>query len=428
VIAVETLTHDDGATHHSLVSEFPIRDPDGVPRAVAGVAIDITERIETEAQLRAVTAKLQEADRHKDEFLATLAHELRNPLAPIHNAVHVLRRDATQGGWEPRDHALLSMIERQVQHLVRLVDDLLEVSRITRGKIKLQKRTVDLSKTLQDALDIAAPGIDEAKHELKITLPREPLLVDGDAVRLAQVFANLLNNAAKYTEQGGRISLVAERCGDEAVVTISDSGVGISEEMLPRVFDLFTQVDRASGRAQSGLGIGLALVRRLVEMHGGTVEAKSEGLKKGSTFVVRLPLAPQKSWKDSAKGREPTKGLPVAHRVLVIDDEHDVADSLAMLLEMLGAKVEVAYSGLAGLEALQRFKPDLVFLDLGMPDLDGYQTARQIRELPEGKSAKLVALTGWGQKQIQAPAREAGFDQALTKPASFEALHDLLAE
>ncbi|WBK01838.1 PAS domain S-box protein [Methylocystis parvus] len=403
-----------------LYNVFVLRDERDEPIGFATVSRDISERKLVEDALKA-------ADRRKDEFLATLAHELRNPLAPVRNAVHVLRHDAAATVTAKRDLALLAMIDRQVEHLVRLVDDLLEVSRITRGKIELKKRRVDLAEILRHAVETAQPTIDHAQHSLHVALPSEALELDADPVRLAQVFTNLLNNAAKYTEHGGDIWLMVERCEGEAVVTVRDSGVGIPAEMLPRVFDLFTQIDRTLGRAQGGLGIGLALVKSLLELHGGSVEAQSEGSGRGSAFVVRLPTLARDSTEESMPATAPTE-LRAVRRILVIDDDHDVADSLVMFLETFGAIVQVAYSGASGVEALADFKPDLVFLDLGMPGMDGYETARRIRALPEGRGVKLVALTGWGQEQVYDRARAAGFDRQLTKPAGFEALQQLLAQ
>jgi PAS domain S-box-containing protein len=426
LIAVETLKHDDGVLHHSLVSKFAIRDTDSVAKGIGGVAIDVTERVQAEERLRHATEQLIDADRRKDEFIAMLAHELRNPLAPIRNAVHVLRQDLMVTLKEARDLKLFSIIDRQVQHLIRLVDDLLEVSRISRGKIELKKQPIELADVLRHAVETAQPTIEHGGHDLRVALPAEPLILDADPVRLAQVSTNLLNNAAKYTERGGVIWLSAERRGNAAVITVRDSGVGIPAEMLPRVFDLFTQIDKTLGRAQGGLGIGLALVKNLVELHEGTVEAQSGGLGRGSAFVVQLPTLPQSAIENSV-GAMAVTGERVARRILVIDDERDVADSLAMLLENFGATVRVAYGGIAGIDAVETFKPELVFLDLGMPQVDGYETARQIRALPEGRHIPIVALTGWGQAQVYDRVRAAGFDRQLTKPAALEALTELLA-
>jgi PAS domain S-box-containing protein len=426
LISVETLAHEDTRVHHSLVSKFPIKDADGAPYAVGGVAIDITERVEAERQLRDATERLKQADRRKDEFLATLAHELRNPLAPIYNAVSLLRREAPEFAWDERRLRLLSMAERQIHHLIRLVDDLLEVSRISCGKIALKKQEMDLAEVLRNAIDVGDPALKERNHKLELSLPDEPLIVSADPVRLTQIFANLLNNAANYTEPGGIVSVGVMRDHDEAVVTVRDNGVGIAPEMLPRIFNLFTQVDPSPGARRAGLGIGLSLVRSLVEMHGGAVEAQSDGIGKGSVFTVRLPLL-------AGRGAAVTKesaGAVIAEsgrRVLVIDDDHDVADSLVMLLELLGATVQVAYNGDSGLSKLREFHPDLVFVDIGMPQMDGYETARRIRTSPEGKAVKLIALTGWGEDQVLARAQEAGFDQKLTKPASFESLQEAVA-
>jgi PAS domain S-box-containing protein len=401
-----------------LYNVFLMRDPFGAPIGLATVSRDITQK-------RKVESALKEADQRKDEFLATLAHELRNPLAPIRTATYVLCHGAAAADLSPRAAELLSMIDRQSAHLVRLVDDLLEVSRITRGKIELRKERVDLNRILRHAVETAQPTILAGGHRLDVRLPQRPAMLAADPVRLAQVFTNLLNNAAKYTEQGGAIALVAEVSGDEAVVTVRDSGVGIPAEMLPHVFDLFTQIDRTLGRAQGGLGIGLALVKRLVELHGGEVEAHSDGLGRGSAFTVRLRLIAE----DGAKApmsNNASNNLSVSRRILVIDDDHDVADSLVMFLETFGADVRVAYSGESGVAAVRDFRPELVFLDLGMPKMDGYETARQIRALPEGRDVKLVALTGWGQGQIRERAHDAGFDCQLTKPAGIDALQALL--
>jgi CheY-like chemotaxis protein len=383
--------------------------------------------VQAEKRLREATEKLIEADRRKDEFIAMLAHELRNPLAAIRNAVHLLRHDAAATVKDHRDVTLLSMVDRQVQHLIRLIDDLLEVSRVSRGKIELKKQHVELADILRHAIDTARPRVDGGGHDLQVALPAEPLMLDADPVRLAQVFTNLLDNAAKYTAHGGAIWLAAERSGDEAVVTVRDSGAGIPAEMLPRVFDLFAQVDSAPGRAEGGLGIGLALAKSLLQLHGGTVEAESDGLGRGSTFVVRLPALPQSATEKPRETAGPT-AFGAARRILVIDDDPDVADSLTMLLETFGATVRVAYSGAAGLDLLTSFRPEVIFLDLGMPEMDGYETARRIRAAPEGRDVVLVALTGWGQSQVHDRASEAGFDGQLTKPADIQVLLELLSE
>ena len=374
-----------------------------------------------------VAASLNEADRRKDEFLAMLAHELRNPLAPISNAIQVLRLA------EPADPVAARMCEvmqRQIDHMVRLVDDLLEVSRITRGKITLHREHADLIGVIRNAVDISRPLIDAAGHRLSIHALDTPIPVDGDPVRLGQILANLLNNAAKYTPQGGRITVTAQKRDGRAVVSVRDNGVGISAEMLGRVFDLFTQGSPASFDGRAGLGIGLTLVRQLVELHGGTVEAFSEGLGKGSEFVITLPLliGDDTRYEQTAEAAEPDRRLR-GHRVLIVDDNADAADSMGVLLEMLGAEVRVVYSGETALETLDTFHPSAVLLDIGMAEMDGYEVARRIRERPDHQQVKLVAITGWGQAEDRRRSQDAGFDEHLTKPPDLERLkHVLLSQ
>jgi PAS domain S-box-containing protein len=377
---------------------------------------DITKRKKAERALK-------EADRRKDEFLAVLAHELRNPLAPIRNSLHILRLSAQH---DPVAERIGEMMERQVNHMVRLVDDLLEVSRITRGKIELHKESVELAAIVRSAVETSRPLIDAAGHELALSIPADPLTLEGDSVRLAQVLANLLNNAAKYTEPGGHIWLTARREVDEVVISVRDTGVGIPPEMLPRVFELFTQLDRHADRAQGGLGIGLTLVKSLVEMHGGSVEASSEGAGRGSEFVVRLPLGTAAlPTHDPGKAARPSDVLAL-RRVLVVDDNRDAAESLSMLLKLLGADVHVAYNGPDALEALAKYKPAVVLLDIGMPGMDGHEVARRIRQQSEFQDVTLIALTGWGQEADRQRSQSAGFDYHLIKPADVDALQNLL--
>ncbi len=357
---------------------------------------------------------LREADRRKDEFLATLAHELRNPLAPIRSGLHVLKSGADEG---PRKTRVVEIMARQVDHMVRLVDDLMEVSRISSGKIALRLERVDLSEIIRQAVEACQPGICASGVALLVATP-EALYVEGDPVRLSQIVCNLLNNAGKYTEAGGRVAISAERSDGWAVLSVEDSGVGIPKEMLPHVFDLFAQVDRTLGRSQGGLGIGLALVRKLVTLHGGEVEAQSQGPGLGSRFSVRLPLSQAASAGERKATAAPEELM--AKRVLVIDDNTDAAVSMSLLLETLGADARVAGDGESGVEAFGHFHPALVFLDLGMPGVDGFETARRLRATPEGRAATLVALTGWGGEETRARTREAGFDLHLTKPASVE--------
>jgi signal transduction histidine kinase/ActR/RegA family two-component response regulator len=367
---------------------------------------------------------LNEADRRKDEFLAMLAHELRNPLAPICNAVQVLR---LTGMSDPVAARMCEVMQRQIDHMVRLVDDLLEVSRITRGKITLHSETGDLTVIIRNAVDVSRPLIDAAGHRLSIHMLDTPILVEGDPIRLTQVFANLLNNAAKYTPERGKITLTAQKRDGQAVVSVRDSGEGISAEMLPRVFDLFTQGPPATAQAKGGLGIGLTLVRQLVELHLGAVEAFSEGPGKGSEFVVTLPmLVEDEPGIETVSSSTPSDRRFEGRRVLIVDDNADGADSLGLLLEMLGAKVRVVYSGQAALAALEAFQPAVVLLDVGMPDLDGYEVARRIRQRAGFEDLTIIAITGWGQAEDQLRSREAGFDAHLTKPPDLEQLKQLL--
>jgi signal transduction histidine kinase len=373
---------------------------------------------------REVTAQaLREADQRKDEFLATLAHELRNPLAPISNSLQILRH--TQPGG-PASH-LYEMMERQVHYLVRMVDDLLEVSRISRGKIELKKEPVDLLAVIRAAIETSRPLVESHRHELVLDLPPPPLSVEADAVRLTQILANLLNNAAKYTPEGGRITLSARNVGGEAVIRVRDTGVGIPADLLPQIFDVFVQGDHPTVRSQGGgLGIGLTLVRRLVELHGGKVEAHSEGPGKGSEFVVRLP---QETGSRVAARAAAQLASPVIHsptRILVVDDNRDAADSLGTLLAVLGADVRVEHDGTAALDVFSAYRPKVVFLDVGMPGMDGYEVARRIRQQPASHDVTLVALTGWGQERDRRDSVAAGFDHHLTKPADIAALHALL--
>jgi signal transduction histidine kinase/DNA-binding response OmpR family regulator len=408
------LVFDDGTVLNAIVSASPLFDAGGNPRGAVAAMTDITARKRIEAALR-------DADRRKDEFLATLAHELRNPLAPIRNSLHVLR---LAGSVNPAVEHVRAMMERQVDHMVRLVDDLMEVSRITRGKITLRTERVDLVAVIKSAIETSQPLIDGADQLLLSAFPEEPLIVEGDPVRLAQVFANLLNNAAKYEAGPGQIHVTARREGSGAVVSIRDTGIGISAEMLPRVFDMFTQIDGSDRRTQGGLGIGLTLARSIIQMHGGSIMAKSAGLGLGSEFIVRLPVADGARASVAPLAATPWARVPL--RVMVVDDNRDAADSLGMLLEFLGAEVRVVHDGAAALEAWAAFHPSLVLMDLGMPGLDGYEVARRIRERSTNGDVTLIALTGWGQEQDRRRSRDAGFDDHLIKPAEIDTLQALL--
>ncbi len=406
----------DGRQIDVSLTVSPVRNANGKIIGASKIARDITQRKEAEAALR-------DADRRKNEFLAILAHELRNPLAPIRNSLHILRMSA---GNDPTADSVSEIMERQVNHMVRLVDDLLEISRITRGDIELREESVELAAIVRGAVETSRPLIDGAGHRLAITIPPEPLTLDADAVRLTQVIANLLNNAAKYTDAGGQIWLTVRREGESVTISVRDNGTGIPADMLPYVFDLFTQANRSSDRAQGGLGIGLALVKSLVEMHGGSVQAHSEGPGKGSEFVVRLPLAasPRPSGRAEPEPRPST--VLAARRVLVVDDNRDAAESLAMVLKLLGADVHVVYNGRDALEALTAYRPAVVLLDIGMPNMDGHELARQIRQRPEFQDVTLIALTGWGQEEDRRLSQSAGFNYHLVKPADAGALQTLL--
>ncbi len=365
--------------------------------------------------------RLRESDRRKDEFLATLAHELRNPLAPIRNGLQVLRLGGVSG--EMADDAG-RMMERQLAQMVRLIDDLLDLSRISRGKIELRKERVELAKVVQHAVETSRPLIDQACHELLIDVPTASIFVDADVTRLAQVFSNLLNNATKYTERGGRLNLSVQRRGNEVAVSVRDNGMGIPAHMLPKVFDMFTQVDRNLERAQGGLGIGLSIVKRLVEMHDGSVEVKSDGHGMGSEFIVQLPIVlsvAQPNYVDEQDGEPSTR-----RRILVVDDNRDAAMSLAMMLKLMGNDAKTAHDGFEALEAAAAYRPDLILLDIGMPRLNGYETAKAIREKPWGKTIVLVALTGWGQEDDRRRSEAAGFDSHMVKPIEPAILEKLL--
>jgi PAS domain S-box-containing protein len=390
------------------------------------VAEDLAHRAAVAIENAHLYQALREADQRKDEFLALLGHELRNPLAPIRNSLQILKLAGTDAA--PADRAR-EVMERQVEHMVRLVDDLLDVSRIMRGKVELRRQPTELTTVVARAVETAQPMIDAEGHQLAVSLPPEPLWVQGDLVRLAQVVSNLLNNAAKYTDRGGRIWLSARREGAEAVLRVRDTGIGIAPDALPRIFDMFFQAERRTRNAQGGLGIGLSLIRGLVELHGGRVEARSGGPGKGSEFLVRLPLQLLDGQPgERRKSQEPEAAMPLPpHRVLVVDDSTDAADSLAMLLRLQGQEVLVAYDGPSALEMAEASPPDIAFLDIGMPKMDGLEVARRFRAHPNLKRVQLVAVTGWGQPEDRQRTREVGFQHHLVKPVESAALRRLLA-
>jgi len=393
-------------------------------RANESLRAEVAERRVLERELQERVGELAEADRHKNEFLAMLAHELRNPLAPIRNAVQILK---TPGADRRITEHARNLMERQLEHLVRLVDDLLDVSRIMRGKISLDRRPMDLGTLIGRAVETAQPIIDAYGHELVVTLPEQPLMLEADVVRLAQVVANLLTNAAKYTEKAGRIWLTAGPEAGEVVIRVRDSGVGIAPELLPRIFELFVQAERSLARSNGGLGVGLTLVRRLVEMHGGTVAAHSHGVGHGSEFVVRLPpLLSESADGGATPAGDAARPTGPGRRVLVVDDNVDAADSAAVLLRLWGHDVRTLYDGLSVLQAVRDFRPDVILLDIGLPGMTGYEVAQQLRSQPGLESVVLAAMTGYGQEDDRRRSREAGFNHHLTKPLDPERLQALV--
>jgi PAS domain S-box-containing protein len=400
----------------------PVLGPDGAVVAVAGTTRDVTERQAAEQAMREQAQRLTESDRAKDEFLATLSHELRNPLAPLRNSFELLRR---LPGVDAKVAGVHAMMERQVNHLVRLVDDLLEMSRISRGTLSLRDERVPLETVVRNAVETSEPLVQAARHTLTVDLPDEPLWLQGDPVRLAQILANLLNNAARYTDDGGTIVVRARREGEQAVIAVRDNGIGIAPDVMPRMFEMFSRGHRETGRHQGGLGIGLALSRRLAQMHNGSLDASSDGPGRGSEFTVRLPLAAPAPVGEAVP--DTTASRLAKTRVLVVDDNHDAGDSLGQVLDMLGAEVRVARDGAEGIEAFAAHRPSVVLLDIGMPGLNGYDVAREIRTRFPEHPATLVALTGWGQEDDRRRAREAGFDHHLVKPAEIDALQKLLS-
>jgi PAS domain S-box-containing protein len=385
------------------------------------LGIELSHRAAIAVENMQLYRELRQSDRRKDEFLATLAHELRNPMAPIRNGLQVLKM---AGDPAARDQAR-AMMERQLGQLVRLVDDLLDISRITSNKLELRKARIELRAVIENAVETARPQIEASGHTLVVDLPPQPVYLDADLTRLAQVFWNLLNNSAKYTDPGGRISLSAVLQGGEVIVAVRDTGIGIPASAQPRLFELFSQVDRSLERSQGGLGIGLALVKGLTEMHGGTVEVSSAGSGQGSTFVVHLPVAqgmpaqeqpPPSGWADGQK-----------RRILVVDDNRDGAASLAMLLSLTGHDARTAHDGLEAVELAEAFRPEVIVLDIGLPKLNGYDACRRIREQAWGKTMVIIAATGWGQEEDRRRSTEAGFDAHLVKPVDLAALHGLVA-
>ncbi|HET7369604.1 MAG TPA: ATP-binding protein [Gammaproteobacteria bacterium] len=397
-------------TRHLMLSGGKLPPVDDEPSLIVLMFEDITP-------LKQVEAELREANQRKDEFLAMLAHELRNPLMPIRNALAVLpRADSREAAERAR-----GMMDRQVRRMTRLIDDLLDVSRISRGRMSLQTERIELQRSIRNAVETAQPLFAANRQQLDVALPPTPIHLDGDPTRVEQIVTNLLTNAAKYTPAGGNIRVAASADGDDALISVRDDGVGIPKEKLTQIFDLFSQVRDDSGRSRSGLGIGLTLVRRLAEMHGGSVTALSEGRGRGSEFRVRLPRLPATAaTDDSAESHR--------CRVLIVDDNKDVADSLAMMLELMDCEIRTVYDGFSALDTAAEFKPHAVFLDVGLPELDGYEVARRLRARPGNDLTALIALTGWSQEQHRQRAIEVGFDRHFVKPADPAEIEKLLDE
>ena len=413
-LANEALHADRAREVHKLNESLRATNAE-LERANRELQAEIVERMRVEDRLR-------EADRRKDEFLATLAHELRNPLAPIQSALNVRR--LARPDPDPGERELQSLLERQMRHLVRLVDDLLDVSRITRDRLELRSEVLTLAPVLEAALETVQPLLDAAGQGVDLAMPQSPLFLSGDPQRLAQVFANLLSNASKFSAQGARIALSASVEGDAVEVSVRDSGIGLDPTQQAFIFDLFAQVDTSLERARGGLGIGLTLARRLVELHGGRLSAASGGLGRGSEFIVRLPLHMAV---EPAALEPPTRSfepLPRGLRILVVDDNHDSADMLSLSLKMMGHQVQALYDPLVVVDAARQFQPDLVFLDVGMPVLNGFALAERLHKVdwPGGRRPRLVALTGWGQAEDRRRSEEAGFDEHLVKPADLDTI------
>ena len=416
------LVTKDGSERPIDESIAPIKDDHG---RVAGSVVtfrDISEQKATEARIQGLVSELKETDRRKDEFLATLAHELRGPLAPLGNVLAIMKRSEREDG--PM-RQVRGTIERQVGQLVRLVDDLLDVSRITRGRLELRRARVELGSILRQAMETCRPLVDERQQQLTVTLPDDPIYLDADRARVAQIFYNLLNNAAKYTPPRGHVWLLAERRGPDVVVRVRDDGVGIEPDKMTRIFEPFTQGDTTLEKATGGLGIGLALAKQLVGMHGGSISATSAGAGKGTEFTVRLPLG-QTPPPPETPPRRPRE-TSAARRVLVVDDNRDSASTLASLLRMSGNEVDLAHDGEEAVNQAEQLRPDVVILDIGLPKLNGYEACRRIREQAWGRSMVLVALTGWGQQEDRQRALEAGFDHHMVKPVDYEKLARVLA-
>ena len=396
---------------------MPVFGPDGKVEAIAGTTRDVTA-LERSAEA------LKEADKRKDEFLAVLAHELRNPLAPLRSGVELLAQD-------PAPEVVLQarqIMARQVEHMVHLVDDLMDLSRVNRGAIELRKESVKLRDILEAAVETARPVLEQKQHRLEVHFLPQPVMIDGDSTRLAQVFSNLLNNAAKYTEPGGRISLRVEQTSDQVMITITDTGLGIKKEDQAKVFEMFAQVNRKTDRAQGGLGIGLNIVQRLTRMHGGNITVASEGPGMGSAFTVTLPILHSGEVAAPIVRAKAADDTVKPLRILIVDDNVDAAFVLSMLLKKMDHEVHAMHGGEEAIGLVKGFRPDVVFLDIGMPGMDGYEVCRRMRKLEGLEQCHIVALTGWGQQEDKDRAKEAGFDKHLVKPTDRETIIQLLAD
>jgi PAS domain S-box-containing protein len=414
--------HKDGSWRWLESTTTNLLEDPGVQALVIN-SHDITERKQLDEALQQRARELAEANQSKDEFLAMLAHELRNPLVPIVNSLHILRQEPSAN---PAMHQARLMAERQVRNMVHLVDDLLDVSRLTMGKIRLRKERVELGLVVDRGVATSRAAIDQRQHQLSVSVPREELWLEGDPIRIEQVLTNLLTNAAKYTDPGGRIQLAVERDGSNVVIRVRDNGIGIDAELLPRIFELFTQGNRSLDRSQGGLGIGLTVARKLVEMHGGAISAASAGLGKGSEFSVRLPAQAARAI------QPPPTAVPVSQqgspslRVLVVEDNVDAAESLAILLRMFGHQPHVVHTGMAGLDAAATYQPNVILLDIGLPGMDGYEVARRLRQQPASKDVPVIAMSGYSMTDDGTSVRESSFDQYLVKPVEPEKLQEVL--
>ena len=415
----------DGTRRWVSLTISPIVDAAGEVIAASKIVRDVTARVHAETELKKFAIDLAEADRRKNEFLAMLAHELRNPLAPLTNAVRAIQ--LREPGDEKTVEVATGMLKRQIRQMSRLVNDLLDLSRISRGTIELRKARIPLTSAIDEAMETVRPLLTRMDHTLTADLPPDPLYVDADAGRLSQIIGNLLGNAAKFTDKGGRIWLSARRENGQAVIRIRDNGIGIAPEHLGRLFDMFVQVDSSLERSRDGLGIGLTLVKTLVDLHGGSVDVRSDGLGHGSEFTVRLPALPALAATEPAPERPAPPASSISRRVLIVDDSHDAAESMAMLLEFAGHHVFKAHDGADAVKTAERVRPDVVLMDIGLPILNGYEACRRIRSHPWGQSMLLVAITGWGQEDDREQSRDAGFDLHFVKPVDSDELLPILA-